>query len=213
MRVQVGEVFKYFARTAVNLAARTGHFREFTAFSKDLYLRSEEFHHDRQGSAFSLVLFIRPENMIYFMSYIEVDQSGKVEQLRLDTVVALSNDKKYSVLLPKSVKSNLFIEYKGKIKNLKYRLFSILLFYGLVEFIGDDLKTVICREYTGKDMMLKSELFRLLRSKSIHIDPKTVSFNIITKNSPAHELAISVLRKQNKPDLILSKKHVENLLK
>ena len=52
--------------------------------------------------------------MVYFMSYIEVDQSGKVEQLRLDTVVALSNDENFSVLLPKKLKREVYMENKGK---------------------------------------------------------------------------------------------------
>lgn len=153
------------------------------------------------------------ENMKHFMSCIEVDQSGKVEQFDVNTIVALSNHHKYSVLLPKSVKQAIYYENKLRISDLKYKLFAITTFYCIKDFIDDDNLIVICKEYTGNERLIKEAILGLLNRSSINVSHNSINFGILTKSSPAHELAISVFRKQTEPDLVLTRKHIENLLR
>ena len=60
---------------------------------------------------------------------IEVDMSGKIEDLRQDTVIAFSNSEQFSVLLPKKIKRELFQEFRSKFRQLRFRIFSICLYY------------------------------------------------------------------------------------
>ena len=66
---------------------------------------------------------------------IEVDQSGKVEDLRQNTIVAFSNSEQFSVLLPKKIKQEIFQELRSKFKQLRFRLFAICLYYCLEDYI------------------------------------------------------------------------------
>lgn len=95
------------------------------------------------------------------MVHAEVDQSGKIEQFNMDTVVALSYGKNFSVLLPKRVKQEIFMKNKCKFDKLKYKLFVTALFYCMKEIISDETKVVICKEYEGNEQFLKSELVNL----------------------------------------------------
>lgn len=115
------------------------------------------------------------------MSYTEVNQSGKIEQFGMDTVVALSNGEMYFVLIPKKVKQDLFIKYKSKIRGLKYKLFCIAIYYCLDSIISSETKIIICPEYLGQDLLLKSELVNLLVKNSKSFSHELISFEIITK--------------------------------
>lgn len=147
------------------------------------------------------------------MSYAEVDQSGKIEQLNLDTVVALSNDRQFSVMIPKKVKKDLFVKYKGRLPGLKYKLFSIALFECLKDLINLESKIVICKEYTGHELLLKAQIAQLLDAAGLIVGKKAIRFSEIGKRSPAHTLALSVLRKDQKADRILDISSIEEKLK
>lgn len=72
---------------------------------------------------------IKSENIITSMSYIEVDQSGKVEDLRQNTIVAFSNDKFSSVYLDRRIKRDIFFNYRPKVRQIVQKMFAICLFY------------------------------------------------------------------------------------
>ncbi|MFC1723407.1 hypothetical protein ACFL0V_04680 [Nanoarchaeota archaeon] len=144
--------------------------------------------------------------------YIEVDQSGKIEQFGMDTVIALSNGIRYSILIPKKAKQQVYLKRKKEIDNLKLKLFTIGLYYCLKGFIKGDVKTVICMEYTGHDRLIKSDLIDLLRKRNLVIDSENICFNQITKKSGAHKFAIQVYRKQKSPNRILSEQDIEKIL-
>lgn len=160
-----------------------------------------------------MYMLIKLENIILFMSYIEVDQSGKVEQFNMDTVVALSNDRKYAVLIPKKVKQEIFMSHKTQCDNLKYKMFSTALYYCIKNFIDENRLTLICTEYERKESIIKAFLVDLLKENNLYANYKLIRFGILTKKSPAHKLAISVFRKTKEPDIALSANHICPLLK
>lgn len=144
---------------------------------------------------------------------IEVDQSGKIEQLNKDSVIAFSNKTQYSVLIPKEVKQETFKLYKGKVKDLRYRLFCIGIYYCLKDYAKEKELITICCEYIGKENLIKSFLLGYLRKDYPMIDPKIIRFGKIGKESNAHAVAIDVFRGNRKPNKILSLNEVEKCLK
>lgn len=147
------------------------------------------------------------------MTHIEVDQSGKIEQLNKDSVIAFSNRNQYSVLIPKKVKQEAYQLYKGKVKNLRYRLFSIGIYFCLRDYIPKKELVTICCEYKGKENLIKSFLLDYFRIDYPSIDSKFIRFGIIGKKSNAHAVAIDVYRGNRKSNKTLSLEDIENLLR
>ena len=67
---------------------------------------------------------------------IEVDMSGKIEQTNVDTVVAFRNSEQYSVLFKKKTKAEILTEYRNKYKDTHYRLFAILIYYCIRNYLN-----------------------------------------------------------------------------
>ena len=88
--------------------------------------------------------------LIKEMMRIELDQSGKIEQKSMDTIIALSNNIEYSVLLPKEVKRRLMDKYQ-KEKQLILKLFVVCLYYTLENYLHEFVEIVIDIEYEGKE--------------------------------------------------------------
>lgn len=145
--------------------------------------------------------------------HIEVDQSGKIEQLNMDTVIAFSNKNQYSVLIPKKTKQELFKIYKGKIKELRYRIFCIGVHYCLRDYIKEKELITICFEYQGKENLIKSFLLDYFRKESAIIDQKIIRFGSIGKQSNAHAVAIDVHRGNRKPNKTITLQEIEKWLK
>ncbi|MBI2659962.1 hypothetical protein HYX07_02275 [Candidatus Woesearchaeota archaeon] len=145
--------------------------------------------------------------------HIEVDQSGKIEQLNKDTVIAFSNKNKYSVLIPHEVKQEIFRIYKGKVKELRYRLFCSGVYFCLRDYIREKELITICCEYIGKENLIKSFLLDYLRKSYLAVDSKIIRFGSIGKKSNAHAEAIDVYRGNRRPNKILSLSEVEKCLK
>lgn len=145
--------------------------------------------------------------------HIEIDQSGKIEQLNKDTCIAFSDKNQYSVLIPKEIKQETYKLYKGKVKELRYRLFCIGLYYCLRDYTKEKELVTICYEYIGKENLIKSFLLDYLRKDYPTIDPKIICFGKIGKKSNAHAVAIDVFRGNRKPNRILSLNEIERWLK
>jgi len=144
---------------------------------------------------------------------IEVDQSGKIEQLDKNTIIAFSNKNQYSVLITREIKKEVYGLYKGQVKDLRYRLFCIGIYYCLKDYIKEKELITICFEYQGKENLIKSFLLNYLRVDYAKIDPKIIRFGMIGKQSNAHAVAIDVYRGNRRPNKILSLNEVEKCLK
>ena len=67
--------------------------------------------------------------------HIEVDQSGKVELLSVDTIIACSNDRQCSVKIPKKIKQELVYNHKKDINQIKCKLFCIGVYCCIERFL------------------------------------------------------------------------------
>ena len=144
--------------------------------------------------------------------HIEVDQSGKIEHLNMDMVIAFSNQHQYSIVIRKSIKREIYIEYKGRVKNLRYKLFCIGIYHCLKDYLHEYQRIVIDVEYKGKENLIKSILLGLIRKSSKSFDSRIIHFGSITKKSNAHAVAIDVFRGHRKPNKIVSPDEVIQFL-
>jgi hypothetical protein len=142
---------------------------------------------------------------------IEVDQSGKIEQTRLDTVVALSNEYQYAVLLPKSLKKKIIRKYR-KERQIILKLFVVCLYYLLKDYLKTDCVIIIDNEYEGKQNYIKSSLLQIIRQKIPDFDKSLLKIMHVTKQSKAHKVAVDVIRGHSKPQMRLTGKHIMSLL-
>lgn len=126
---------------------------------------------------------------------VEIDQSGRVEDLTMGTVVGFSNDRKATVYVSAGVKRDAVRFLKSKILfSLDYAplFFSVLLFY----LIKDENfgSVLIDEEYTGKDSFITEKLLLFFNTHTAGRRRPEISFGKIGKHSSAHTLAIRVHR-------------------
>ncbi len=145
--------------------------------------------------------------------HIEIDQSGKIEQLNKDTYIAFSNHEQYCVKLPKDAKQEIVYEYRTKVRQIIQKLFAICIFYCLKDYLGKKEMITIDLEYPGWENFIKRELVSHIKRASVNFDNKIIRFGQITKDSKAHKLALRTFRKEEKPNRILTKNEVLKWLK
>lgn len=143
---------------------------------------------------------------------IEVDQSGKVERLSHDIVIAASNKEQYCIKIPRKVKRNIF-DYKDKIKQIKYKLFCIRVYFCIKKFLHGNNLIIIDDEYHGKNKLIRDILISYIKIEYGEFDGDLIRINLIGKNSNAHHIAIETFRGEHKPNEILNEKEIWGLLK
>lgn len=146
---------------------------------------------------------------------VEVDQSGKFEQLNTHTVIACANGKTNAIWISASVKRSLIQNLRKSLiprKDLVPILFSILIFILLDSKDTMPNTIIIDEEYTGKEDIIGESLRKLLAGKSKVKWQGQIRFKQVGKLSPAHKLAWKVHRAKKKPDFV-KKILEENLLK
>ena len=138
---------------------------------------------------------------------IEIDQSGKIDQTNLDTVIALTNGTKYTLLFKKKDKRIVEKEFR-KLKLQK--IFMVIIFANLVAYVIKNSKAkksiLIDTEYTGHNDFIE----KIIQNKFGDKCPK-IKFGFVGKESKSDELARKVARGKIKPDYIITASEVLNL--
>ena len=133
---------------------------------------------------------------------VEVDQSGRVEDLSTGTAVAFSNDESGAVFVSAGVKRRLIVYLRKKslipVKDVPAVFFSILLFV-LIEKRKISILN-IDEEYTGKNAIIVETIEKLFVRERIKRVPN-VRFMRIGKLSPAHVLAWRIHRSKGRSTL------------
>jgi hypothetical protein len=142
-----------------------------------------------------------------------IDQSGKIEQTGVPTVIAFSNGKKGSVIISAKNKKQLLEIYRSFQKStVRYTLqvFSSLIFLLIKEFGLYKEVIFIDREYVGYEGEIKSYISQLVKKEKpkLSID---LHFCLIGKRNNAHQTAISALRK-NRADFRINSREVLKLI-
>jgi len=127
---------------------------------------------------------------------VEIDQSGRLEHLNTDTVIAFANGSKGSILIKVGDKRKLVVKIrKSAIPGDQAMpiLFAMCIFL-LIKDLNKQSILIIDEEYTGKDKIIKSTLEKLLGIKW----EGSVRFGRIGKDSPAHHLAWIIHRHKSR---------------
>ncbi len=130
------------------------------------------------------------------MAKLFVDQSGKVEQLTKVTVVAVSNDLQYTVLLPQREKRVLQAVFRnaGKPRVFVFQTFASLVFLTLKNLVKEDSIVVIDNEYPGHEDLIKNYLLQFCKKTKLPLSKNRVYFSKVGKKSKVHKLANSKFR-------------------
>ena len=138
---------------------------------------------------------------------IEVDQSGKIGKTNEDTILAFSNGKQFTVLIPRSVKQRCLRELRNQgyePHTIYLQMFVIGLYFLLREHMQRVALVIIDIEYQGYEVKIRRFLLNLLRRDGLNVDKTQIGFGYIGKDSPAHTLAISTYRKEKVARLVLT---------
>jgi hypothetical protein len=141
---------------------------------------------------------------------IEVDQSGKIGSGG-PTVLALSNEIDYKILIPGSVKRECVeaLRLRGKTGSTLYlQLFSVALFLLLKHHFAQTTMVVIDQEYTGRSKDIKGFLVNLLIREGLEVDADSIWFERIGKQSNAHKKALATLRGKLTPDRVINTEEI-----
>ncbi|OGH05972.1 MAG: hypothetical protein A2W22_03530 [Candidatus Levybacteria bacterium RBG_16_35_11] len=139
----------------------------------------------------------------------QIDQSGKIEQTSINTIIALSNNIRYAVLLPKKTKRALqeIFRNEGRPRMFIYDTFCALITIVLIN-TKPNKKVVIDREYKNEDL-IKARILEFI--KVFNMKP-VLNFSLVGKSSRAHLLAAKVANKKVKPNVVVKLEDISSIL-
>lgn len=143
--------------------------------------------------------------------HVEVDQSGKIGDTRVATVLAFSNEESCAILIPATVKRACLRELRkqGKMGTTLYiHLFATGLYLLLRDHIRNLEYVVIDVEYPGHEAKIKQHLLNLLWRYGASASGEIISFQPIGKKSNAYTKALSVFVGSIQPDKIIGTKDI-----
>jgi len=146
---------------------------------------------------------------------LQVDQSVKIEDTSGHTVLALSNDESYAVIVPAAVKREcleLLREQGGQARAIVLKVFSAALFLLLEKRLERADRIVIDPEYAGHEDTIKGMLLGWIRARRLDCHPERIVFAHVGKDSPAHKKAARVRNRREPADLVLTTKQLLRLL-
>jgi len=149
------------------------------------------------------------------MPDVEIDQSGKMDNLARDTILAFSNDIQHAIRIPAVAKRNLvqYLRQKGKSRTrAAILLFSAALFLLLRDALERIDQIVIDVEYEGYEDEIKGWLLSRIYQVDSGFDKARVRFQRVGKKSPAHRRAVAVLRGQEPPDQVITEQALLSVL-
>ncbi|MEW6406295.1 MAG: hypothetical protein AB1649_31300, partial [Chloroflexota bacterium] len=120
---------------------------------------------------------------------VEIDQSGKIGDTKVPTVLAFSNGENYAILIPATVKRKCVLELRkrGKETDSFYiQLFSVCLYLLLKNHTRQLAQIIVDFEYSGHDHQIRQQVLHLMRRAKITRPRLFISFDRVGKRSPAH---------------------------
>lgn len=142
--------------------------------------------------------------------FVEIDQSGKVEYTKDDTVIADSLGN--SLLLPAYDKRTLQDFYRSinKPRHSVFQTFSALLAYLIAFSYNKTNYYIVDIEYVGWDTQIRKWCIQYIEVLQINIHEEAITFRRIGKKSRAHCFANTTFAKKLLPTKVLT---LEDILK
>lgn len=145
------------------------------------------------------------------MFAIEIDQSGRMEDLGTKTVLAMSNGIQRTMLVPVNVKRNCakVLRKRGtRPKVVGVRMFVAGVFLLIEPHLRDISKMIIDLEYPGYEGIIKGRLLAHIWERDPAFPKEAIHFQAIGKKSDAHKLALYTFRGKIAPDKVVSIKEL-----
>lgn len=139
---------------------------------------------------------------------IEIDQSGKVEQTSVPTIIAAANrNNKFTIMIHQREKKKLlqFFRNLKQPKSFIFGTFSAVIFILIDHFSLKQKVICIDIEYKGNEELIKNHLIQL------GLQSDLIRFKTIGKHSPAHFAAIESFRNRT-ADIIVSAEKILEVL-
>ena len=135
---------------------------------------------------------------------VEIDQSGKIEETRKNTVIAFANGISYAVLIPAKVKRQLqeVFRRQGKPRLFVYRTFAAGIFLLIKNHLPKIKDLVIDTEYIGHEKQIKEMVLEMIRRRGL-AEPN-IYFQRIGNKPKVHYAAYEVFSKKKKADFVVS---------
>ncbi len=150
------------------------------------------------------------------MINVEVDQSGKIEDFEIGTILAFSNGCQKAILIPSSVKlvGLNFLRQRRISRKTRYLRMLAAGFFLLLknDLINLNIITIDI-EFSGREEDIRGILLNLIWRKFPTFSKEHLIFTRIGKKSPAHHLAWATFRGKRQVDKVISKEEFIEVLK
>lgn len=138
---------------------------------------------------------------------VEVDQSGKIEQTRGDTAIALSDGIQRTILIPATVKRACQQELRKR--GVKRGMIALRMFVaGLLLLLEGEMDSIaslmLDQEYEGREGEIKGLLLQEILRWVPYFPPEAITFGHVGRKSPAHWLAWTTRKGKQKPDRLIT---------
>ena len=143
----------------------------------------------------------------------QIDQSGKIEQTNLNTIIVLCNDNTTSVLFKRKSKRTLQEVFRN---NKKQRFFPYLAFSALLAILLKlklpRSRVIIDHEYLNYESLIleRTNAYLKILGMKRHL---YLQFGHVGKTSNAHNLASMVAKKKLKPSKTVTLEEILKLLR
>jgi len=137
------------------------------------------------------------------MIHIQIDQSGRIEVLTVDTVLGFSNSRQRAVLISAAVKRNCSKQLLAR--GIRPKLVSIRMFaagvYLLLEHHLNQIESVtIDREFPGWEAEIKGLVLQQIYRRAPRFASEKINFGEIGKHARAHQIVWRTYRKERVPE-------------
>lgn len=129
--------------------------------------------------------------------HIEVDQSGRIESLTQDSVLAFSNEMEQAIFIHRREKRRCYEVLKARYRELRHpdiRIFTAALFLLLRDHLDKLDQVTIDLEYPGYEGDIKGMLLNYIRRIIPSFPKDKIDFRGIGKRSKAHFKAYMVYK-------------------
>lgn len=143
---------------------------------------------------------------------IEIDISRQIQQLNYDSSIGFSRDNgvERSVYLRSKTKKEIIKKYKGQVINLIEKLYCILIYYCIKDFLDEVKEIKICKDVDFR--ALKNLLPLLFKENNYLNGIKITARKGDEPKSKAHKFALRTFRRKKYAMKIINKEMIEELL-
>jgi hypothetical protein len=137
------------------------------------------------------------------MFHIQIDQSGRIEVLTVDTALGFSNDRQGAILISAAVKRNCSKQLLARgirPKMISGRMFAAGLYLLLEKHLNQIEHVIIDREFPGWEAEIKGLLLQQIYRRAPRFSGDRITFGEIGKTARAHHVAWRTYRRERAPE-------------